>query len=162
MISRSSFSSKTVAAFAIASVVAISSLSTPNTAEAGRLGKVLGIGLAVGAGALIINELNKQNHGTKHYKRHHYHDGYSHKHKYTYHDHSHGSYTSYSKPKKHSYSKRETRRIQIALNDWGFYAGHPDGVSGPQIRRAIRDFQSYLGAKRTCHLTSYQKRTLLN
>jgi hypothetical protein len=63
MINKSSFSSKSIAAFAIASFLAISSLSTPNTAEAGRLGKVLGIGIAVGAGALILNELHKQNNG---------------------------------------------------------------------------------------------------
>ncbi len=161
MISKSSFSSKSIAAFAVASFLAISSLSSPNTAEAGRLGKVLGIGIAVGAGALILNELHKQNNGTRQFKRHHYHNGYSHKHKYTYHDHSHGS-TNYYKPKKPSYSKNQTRRIQVALNDWGFNAGYPDGVTGPQTRRTIRDFQSYIGASRTGRLTKSQKRTLLN
>ncbi len=35
----------------------------------------------------------------------------------------------------------QTRELQAALNALGYYSGQPDGLAGPNTRRALRDFQ---------------------
>lgn len=39
------------------------------------------------------------------------------------------------------YDRQTVERVQEALNDKGFHAGHTDGVIGPNTRKALRNFQ---------------------
>ena len=132
-------------------LLALASLTLSGTAvqeaQAGNsLNKALGIGLAIGAGALIINELDKQNKASKKPKK---------KVKKK-------TWKKNSTVTKSGPSSSEVRAIQAALNDWGFDAGSVDGSMGRRTRAAIRSFQYSQGDKETGWLTGQQTRTLLN
>jgi len=73
--------------------------------------------------------------------------------------------TSRSKSTRSSISsaQRETnRRIQTALNYFGFPAGVADGVLGSKSRSAISSFQACLGYAMTGQLSSFEQDFLLN
>jgi hypothetical protein len=55
----------------------------------------------------------------------------------------------------------DRRRVQLALQRLGYYAGAVDGVYGPESLGAIRRFQHELGAEMTGRLTNDQARRLL-
>ncbi len=135
-----------VGLFAAASMVASGGLVRP--AEAGSLNKALGVGLAIGAGALLLNELNKQDKAKKKAKK--------------------KTQTTKKKWKKKTttvnsgQSRAEVRAIQAALNDWGFDAGSVDGSMGRRTRSAIRSFQYAQGYRETGKLTRDQKAVLLD
>jgi hypothetical protein len=149
------FITKSVTAIAFATALMISSFAVPQQAEAGKLNKILGAGLAIGAGALILNELHKQDKANKQYNNHQHKKQYKKK--------------RYYKKKKYnnsvnqqqSLSRAEVREVQFTLNDWGFNAGYVDGQIGRQTRRAIRDYQSSRGQRRTGYLTNSQRVDLL-
>ncbi|MEM9869928.1 MAG: peptidoglycan-binding domain-containing protein [Pseudomonadota bacterium] len=52
------------------------------------------------------------------------------------------------------------REIQSSLNYFGFDAGTIDGRVGPATRRAISDYQRYMGYDETGTLTTFQKHLL--
>jgi len=54
----------------------------------------------------------------------------------------------------------EGREIQSSLNYFGFDSGRVDGRVGPVTRRAISDYQRYMGYDSTGTLTSFQQRLL--
>jgi len=54
----------------------------------------------------------------------------------------------------------EGRDIQSSLNYFGFDAGSVDGRVGPVTRRAISDYQRYMGYDATGKLTGFQERLL--
>ncbi|WP_299729640.1 peptidoglycan-binding domain-containing protein [uncultured Tateyamaria sp.] len=54
----------------------------------------------------------------------------------------------------------EGREIQSSLNYFGFDAGSVDGRVGPSTRRAISDYQRYMGYDSTGTLTTFQQRLL--
>ncbi|MFL4471865.1 peptidoglycan-binding domain-containing protein [Tateyamaria armeniaca] len=54
----------------------------------------------------------------------------------------------------------EGRDIQSSLNYFGFDAGTVDGRVGPATRRAISDYQRYMGYDATGNLTGFQQRLL--
>lgn len=54
----------------------------------------------------------------------------------------------------------EGREIQSSLAYFGFNAGHIDGRIGPATRRAISEYQSYMGYDETGTLTSFQQKLL--
>ncbi|MEO0378985.1 MAG: peptidoglycan-binding domain-containing protein [Pseudomonadota bacterium] len=54
----------------------------------------------------------------------------------------------------------EGREVQSSLNYFGFDAGTVDGRVGPATRRAISDYQRYMGYDGTGTLTSFQQRLL--
>jgi peptidoglycan hydrolase-like protein with peptidoglycan-binding domain len=55
----------------------------------------------------------------------------------------------------------DRRRVQLALQRLGYYAGQVDGVFGPESLAAIRRFQHELGAEMTGRLTTDQAAHLL-
>ena len=55
----------------------------------------------------------------------------------------------------------DRRRVQLALQRLGYYAGTVDGVYGAESLAAIRRFQHELGADMTGRLTNDQARRLL-
>lgn len=55
----------------------------------------------------------------------------------------------------------DRRRVQLALQRLGYYAGQVDGVFGPESLAAIRRFQHELGAEMTGRLTADQAARLL-
>lgn len=55
----------------------------------------------------------------------------------------------------------EGRRIQTALNYFGFDAGSVDGQIGSNTRDAVGDYQAYLGYPRTGELNDFEQRLLL-
>ena len=60
-----------------------------------------------------------------------------------------------------SSAQREVNReVQVALNEFGYYVGSPDGSLGPKSRGAISEYQVLLGYPPTGQLTEYE-RTLL-
>jgi len=54
----------------------------------------------------------------------------------------------------------EGREIQSSLNYFGFDSGAIDGRVGPVTRRAISEYQRYMGYEPTGRLTSFQQRLL--
>lgn len=52
------------------------------------------------------------------------------------------------------------REIQSSLNYFGFDAGSVDGRVGPATKRAISDYQRYMGYDETGTLTTFQKHLL--
>lgn len=68
---------------------------------------------------------------------------------------------SYSKSTGISSAQREANReVQVALNQFGYSVGTPDGSLGPKSRGAISEYQVFLGYPPTGQLTEYE-RTLL-
>ncbi|MEL6619638.1 MAG: peptidoglycan-binding domain-containing protein [Pseudomonadota bacterium] len=72
---------------------------------------------------------------------------------------------SYSAPRKKTYrpsipATEAGREIQSSLNYFGFDAGTVDGRVGPTTRRAISDYQRYMGYEATGTLTTFQKHLL--
>ena len=55
----------------------------------------------------------------------------------------------------------QTQTIQLALKQAGFPPGQIDGVSGPNTRKAISDYQAFLGEDPTGVLTQTQLAALL-
>lgn len=53
------------------------------------------------------------------------------------------------------------RNTQIALNSLGYSAGNPDGIFGPQTRRAVSQFQSSVGHNPTGYLTDEERDLLI-
>ena len=66
-----------------------------------------------------------------------------------------------AKPTGISSAQREANReVQVALNEFGYPVGTPDGALGPRSRGAISEYQVLLGYPPTGQLTEYE-RTLL-
>ena len=59
-----------------------------------------------------------------------------------------------------SAQREANREVQVALNEFGYYVGSPDGSLGPKSRGAISEYQVLLGYPPTGQLTEYE-RTLL-
>jgi hypothetical protein len=55
----------------------------------------------------------------------------------------------------------DRRRVQLALQRLGYYAGKVDGAFGPESQAAIRRYQHELGAEMTGRLTDDQVERLL-
>lgn len=62
-----------------------------------------------------------------------------------------------TRPATSSWQREENRRVQTALNYFGFPAGTPDGVIGRNSRGAIAQYQAYLGYPPTGVLTDYER-----
>jgi peptidoglycan hydrolase-like protein with peptidoglycan-binding domain len=60
-------------------------------------------------------------------------------------------------PAVNAYQREENRRIQTALNYFGFNAGPADGVLGRNSRSAIGQYQAFLSYPPTGALTDYEK-----
>lgn len=56
-----------------------------------------------------------------------------------------------------SYQREANRSVQSALNYFGFPAGTPDGVMGPQSRAAVAQYQAFIGDPATGLLTDYER-----
>jgi peptidoglycan hydrolase-like protein with peptidoglycan-binding domain len=56
-----------------------------------------------------------------------------------------------------TYQRAENRRVQTALNYFGFPAGTPDGVLGRNSRSAIGQYQAFLGYPATGVLSEYER-----
>ncbi|MEX0371772.1 MAG: peptidoglycan-binding domain-containing protein [Tateyamaria sp.] len=72
---------------------------------------------------------------------------------------------AYRAPAKKTYrpsipATEEGREIQSSLNYFGFDAGTIDGRVGPTTKRAISDYQRYMGYEETGTLTTFQKHLL--
>ena len=65
-------------------------------------------------------------------------------------------------PQVNSYQREENRRVQTALNYFGFPAGTADGVLGRNSRAAIGQYQAYMGYPPTGVLTEYEKVFLIS
>lgn len=59
-----------------------------------------------------------------------------------------------------SAQREANREVQVALNEFGYSVGAPDGALGPRSRGAISEYQVLLGYPPTGQLTEYE-RTLL-
>ena len=59
-----------------------------------------------------------------------------------------------------SAQREANREVQIALNQFGYAVGAPDGALGPKSRGAVSEYQVFLGYPPTGQLTEYE-RTLL-
>ncbi|MEI9900708.1 MAG: peptidoglycan-binding protein [Hyphomicrobium sp.] len=118
---------KHIAAAALALTLVLPG-ATSSYAQSGRdILNAFGIGAAV----IIANEINKQNQG--------------------------GQQSAPRQSDPAAAQRRErTMLIQSRLNALGFDAGSPDGIEGPRTRRAISDFQQYLGEAPTGDLTDTQ------
>jgi peptidoglycan hydrolase-like protein with peptidoglycan-binding domain len=66
------------------------------------------------------------------------------------------------KPSVSSAQRDDNRRVQTALNYFGFAAGTPDGVFGQNSRRAVSDFQRAMGYPVTGQLTQFEHDFLLD
>jgi peptidoglycan hydrolase-like protein with peptidoglycan-binding domain len=62
----------------------------------------------------------------------------------------------YVAPRATSYQRESNRRVQTALNYFGFPAGVPDGVMGRNSRSAVAQYQAFLGSPATGVLTDYE------
>jgi hypothetical protein len=58
-------------------------------------------------------------------------------------------------------SQNDRMLVQGALRTYGYYAGQPDGVFGPETRAAMRRFQHEIGTEMTGRLTSAQASRLV-
>ncbi|WP_181164599.1 peptidoglycan-binding domain-containing protein [Amaricoccus solimangrovi] len=67
----------------------------------------------------------------------------------------------YVAPRVDSAQRAQNRRVQTALNYFGFPAGAPDGVIGPGTRAASATYQAYMGYPSTGYLTDPEAGTLL-
>ncbi len=107
--------------------------TAPTYAGSNKLKKVIGIGIAIGAGAIILDKLKKKKRAKNRSK------------------------------KKHVTSARRghLKSIQTALNAKGYEAGTPDGLMGRKTRSAIKAFQVNLGEAQTGKLTTSQSSLLL-
>ena len=56
-----------------------------------------------------------------------------------------------------TYQREENRRVQTALNYFGFPAGVADGVMGANSRAAIGQYQAFLGYPATGVLSEYER-----
>lgn len=65
-------------------------------------------------------------------------------------------------PAVNTYQREENRRVQTALNHFGFPAGVPDGALGPNSRAAIGQYQAHMGYGPTGYLSDYEKSFLLS
>ncbi len=72
------------------------------------------------------------------------------------------SYTRTTRSSGISSAQREANReVQVALNQFGFPVGTPDGALGPRSRGAISQYQALLGYPPTGQLTEYERTVLL-
>ncbi len=60
-------------------------------------------------------------------------------------------------PAVNTYQREENRTVQTSLNYFGFPAGTPDGVMGPNSRAAAGQYQAYMGFPATGYLTDYER-----
>jgi peptidoglycan hydrolase-like protein with peptidoglycan-binding domain len=58
-------------------------------------------------------------------------------------------------------SAEQRRMVQIGLARFGYYGGRIDSVFGPETRKAIRQYQSEIGAVVTGVITGDQATRLL-
>ncbi len=65
-------------------------------------------------------------------------------------------------PVVNTYQREENRRVQTALNYFGFPAGTPDGALGPNSRAAIGQYQAHMGYAPTGYLSDYEKAFLIS
>lgn len=65
-------------------------------------------------------------------------------------------------PAVNTYQREENRRVQTALNYFGFPAGVADGALGPNSRAAIGQFQAHMGYPPSGYLSDYEKSFLLS
>lgn len=61
-----------------------------------------------------------------------------------------------------SATRQQNRETQTALNYFDFGAGTPDGVLGPNSRRAIARYQAFMGYPDTGQLTAFERDFLVN
>lgn len=61
-----------------------------------------------------------------------------------------------------SAQRQQNRDVQSALNAFGYNVGLVDGSLGPKSRRAIGDFQAYMGMNPTGRLNDYERSMLLD
>jgi hypothetical protein len=64
-------------------------------------------------------------------------------------------------PTVNSYQREQNRQAQVALNYFGFPAGTPDGVFGPNSRSAAAQYQAYLGYSPTGYMSDYERSFLI-
>jgi peptidoglycan hydrolase-like protein with peptidoglycan-binding domain len=67
-----------------------------------------------------------------------------------------------AQPQVNTYQREENRRVQTALNYFGFPAGVADGVLGGNSRSAIGQYQAFMAYPPTGVLTEYEKVFLLS
>ncbi len=64
-------------------------------------------------------------------------------------------------PTVNSYQREQNRQAQVALNYFGFPAGTPDGVFGPNSRAAAAQYQAYLGYPATGYMSDFERSFLI-
>jgi len=60
-------------------------------------------------------------------------------------------------PVVNTYERQQNREVQTALNYFGFPAGSPDGVMGPNSRSAVAQFQGMMGYPSTGYINEYER-----
>jgi hypothetical protein len=124
----------------------------PKPAEAGKRTRAGVLGAVIGAGAVLgLHALTKKRRRTKvihEYER-----------APVYYERAPRRYYRRA-PRYAPVATRENRKIQESLNLLGFNVGVVDGVSGPDTRRGIADFQASMGQPATGRLTELQKSVL--
>ena len=124
---------KTIATTSLILTLAISRAGAAYADADGLVGGIIG-GIIGGA---IVNEANKsKRRTTTHYQKSTKASGIS------------------------SAQREANREVQVALNEFGYYVGTPDGSLGPKSRGAISEYQVLIGYPPTGQLTEYE-RTLL-
>jgi peptidoglycan hydrolase-like protein with peptidoglycan-binding domain len=126
---------KTIATTSLVLVMAIGRAEAVYADNSGLVGGIIG-GIIGGA---IVNEANKSHRRTTTVKR---------------------TRTSSKSSGVSSAQREANREVQVALNQFGYSVGTPDGSLGPKSRAAISEYQVLLGYPPTGQLTEYE-RTLL-
>ena len=125
---------KTIATTSLVLTMAIGRAGTAFADNSGLVGGIIG-GIIGGA---IVNEANKSHRRTTTTTTH-----------------------RKAKPTGISSAQREANlEVQVALNEFGYPVGTPDGSLGPKSRSAISEYQVLIGYPPTGQLTEYE-RTLL-
>ena len=133
------------------SLFLLSTLSSHQALAKSKWKKVLGTGAAIIGGALLLDQLGKQNKKSKSRSRSKYKKGRN----------------SRRVPKSRraqsvapDISRQENIHIQNALNEKGFDAGRADGVLGRQSRQAIMFYQDSISHPATGRLTDEEQNLL--
>lgn len=136
-----------ISIYSLAGIIALAvvsgGLTSPVFAQS-KLRRALGVGVAIGIGAVVIDRLSNKNSRLK--KRH---------------RNRRNSFRA-SRIKKNGQTTEQIRQIQNALSSLGFNAGIPDGISGRQTQSAISAFQRENGFRPTGRLLPAQKVLLLS
>ena len=118
--------------------------SDPAYAGGKKWKRALGVGVAVGVGAVMLKKLSEKKRKNKNIRK----------------SRKRGKISTRT-ARRSNPARTEMRAIQAALNKRGFNAGKPDGIAGSKTRAAISAYQASINSAATGVLSIEQKQNLI-